>query len=133
MAENNGTIAKLTNLRHSFLVTVEEARSQFVSRIKEAREYYISQVVDVTLTDPQLSDVERALAGATPTVTPAALIPKPESNPTLVPIGQSGDSSKFPLKRLKGVGVYGRCGNCNVAILEAQAKFCSKCAYPLGV
>jgi hypothetical protein len=126
----NGVVAKLVSLRQGFLASVEEARSQFVVKIKDARESYLNQIVDVTLRDPRLTEVELALGSWSPPSQP--VIPTPAAAPpSMVPIGQSGVPEKFPMKRLKGFGVYGRCGNCNAAILEPQAKFCSQCAYPL--
>ncbi len=130
MASENGALAKLTSLRQNFLADVNDARERFVTTIKSLREAYITEVVDATLTDPQLTDVERALSGATPTAPPAAAPAVPPPGPGMVPIGQA-PPEKFPMKRLKGFGVYGRCGNCNATILEPQAKFCSQCAYPL--
>lgn len=141
MGIENGTLAKLGALRLAFLTAVEEARSQFVRKIKEARENYISQVVDVTLSDPELSEVEKALSAwntpnplPRPTIQSAATGAKANTlsdNSGLVPIGQSGVAEKFPMKTVRGLTVYGRCPSCNSYILEAEAKFCSRCAYPL--
>ncbi len=134
MASENGIVAKLVSLRQAFLASVQEAQSQFVGRIKEARENYLSQVVDVTLGDPRLSNVERALSSWNEQPSAIQSPPVTEPNtmatvPNMVPIGQSGVPEKFPMKRFRTV--YGACPNCNAPVWEPQAKFCSQCAYPL--
>jgi hypothetical protein len=134
LSNENGTLAKLISLRQAFLASIEAARSQFVGSIKTARESYLNQIVDVTMADPQLSDVEKALSTWNPqfaVVAPNPLPPMPAVDSGMVQIGQSGVSEKFPMKKSRGVTVYGRCPSCNSYILEAEAKFCSRCAYPL--
>ncbi len=138
MASENGIVAKLVSLRQAFLASVEEARSQFVGRIKEARENYLSQVVDVTLGDPRLSDVERALSSwneQPPVIQPPPVTGTntPAATAGMVQIGQSGVPEKFPMKRHRTAfpAVYGTCPSCNSPIWEPQAKFCSQCAFPL--
>ena len=77
MANENGTLAKLTALRQAFLAGVDEARTKFVARLKTLREEYLAQVVDATLADPRLVGVEKALGDwpsqpATPVASPAS-------------------------------------------------------------
>ena len=131
LASENGVLAKLTGLRQNFLSGVDEARTQFVGRIKTLREDYISQVVDATLGDPKLSDIEKALSSWGPRVT---VIPAPVPTPLVpVPIETTerlAPPEKQPMKWARHA-VYGTCPNCNSAIFEPQAKFCSQCAYPL--
>lgn len=52
MASENGTLAKLVEIRHEFLDGAQEAAGHYRAKIKELRENYLSQVVDVTLGDP---------------------------------------------------------------------------------
>lgn len=127
----NGTLAKLVSLRQDFLTGVNEVRVQFVARIKTLREDYLNQVVDATMSDPKLGDVEKALSSWN--TQPVTIAPPPVESATAgsVPIGQ-GPPEKFPMKMKRdGLTVYGRCPSCNSYILEPDARFCSRCAYPL--
>lgn len=128
MTQENGALAKLVNLRQNFLTAVQEARVEFVNRIKTLREEYLNQVVDAALGDPKLSELERALGSLMPQPQPP-VAPRPAVTADMIPIGQSGNPEKFPMKRFRGV--YGSCPNCNSPLWEPQAKFCSQCAYPL--
>ena len=134
LASENGVLAKLAGLRQTFLSGVEEARAQFAGRIRTLREEYLNQVVDATLGDPKLSDVERALSSWGPQVKVVAVPTHP-----LVPIPPEVSAAtaatlappdKQPLKSYR-VSVYGHCPACNAPLFEAQAKYCSQCAYPL--
>lgn len=143
----NGVVEKLVTLRQAFLLSVDAARNQFVTTIRSAREDYLGQIVGVTLGDPRLSNVEQALSSWTsPSPTqppdqgePDSPVPPAAASLGMVPIGQSGDPTKFPMKgrRVARDGkkvafVYGHCSNCNSAIWEPQAKFCSQCAMPFA-
>lgn len=125
MTSENGVLAKLAILRQNFLSAVDEARTQFVGQIKALREDYLSQVVDATLGDPRLSEVEKALGSWTPQATTVPPPQPPAPNPSgMIPLPE-----KWPMKG-KRTAIYGACPNCNAPIWEPQAKFCSQCAYP---
>ena len=127
LTSENGILAKLATLRQNFLSGVDEARTQFVTRIKTLREDYLSQVVDATLGDPKLSEVERALGSWNPAA--AVAVPSQASAPP--PAGMVPLPEKWPKKGQRFVNIYGSCPNCNSPIYEPQAKFCSQCAFPL--
>lgn len=135
MASENGVLAKLVSLRQAFLASVQETRIQFVVKIKEARENYLNQVVDVTLGDPRLSEVERVLGSWTQQVTVVPAPPQPQLPiPREVSPGTAvmlAPPEKQPMKGQKFMAVYRTCPSCNSPIWEPQAKFCSQCAYPL--
>jgi hypothetical protein len=130
LASENGVVAKLVDLRQAFLAVVDGARAQFVGTIKSAREEYLGRVAEITLGDPRLSAVEKALGSWN--TQPAATAPPEVAAPPaeMVAIGQSRDPMKFPLKENRRP-IYGTCPGCNAPIWEPQAKFCSQCAMPL--
>ncbi len=124
----NGVLAKLSDLRHDYLASTEAARVEFVGKIKAARDDYLGQVVDVTLGDPRLADLERSLeAWETPTQPVQVPGPAAVSTENMVPINPSGEPDKFPLKANRGPP---SCPNCGT-FADAGANFCSRCATPL--
>lgn len=131
MASENGVLAKLASLRQNFLAAIEDARVEFVGKIKTLREEYLNQVVDATLKDPRISEVERTLGSLIlqPQPQPPAVPTPAAATAGMVPIGQSSNPEKFPMKRFRAI--YGTCPNCNSPLWEPQAKFCSQCACPL--
>jgi len=123
MVDENGVLAKLAQYRREFLDGFEAAAKEFSGRIRALREEYLSRVVDATLTDPRLSEVEKALsfrsaqpvASAQSTssqqVTPASA--------TMIALPE-----KWPMKGEKQF-----CQACG-SPLDVNAKFCGQCAHP---
>jgi hypothetical protein len=128
MASENGVLAKLTGIRHAFLQDAEEAAGQYRARIRALRENYLNQVVDVTLGDPRLSEIEKALS---PQVTMSA--PAAETSPATTSEGVLHTDmttelpEKMPLKHRKAV----TCPSCGSPVRDMNARFCSQCASPL--
>ena len=130
--------AKLAGMRQRFMAEFQGEAARFRITVQQLREKYLNEIIDLTLTDVKVADVQRALDFFKPsqeTVTvirqtgPATVLPAPAWS---VP-GRSSDSAppeKQPMKASRRA-VYGACPNCNATIMEPQAKFCAQCAYPL--
>jgi hypothetical protein len=131
LANENGTVGKVVEIRNRFLTGFREAAQTFDSEIRKLREAYLNELVDVALTDPRLSEVQRALSfkwGA-PVVTTASqsleeqgLPPTLSSTESTVPLPE-----KWPQKRTR----VARCPTCNAVVQDVNARFCSQCAFPL--
>lgn len=130
--------AKLAGMRQRFMAEFQGEAARFRITVQQLREKYLNEIIDLTLTDVKVADVQRALDFFKPsqeTVTvirqtgPATVLPAPASvfpdvAVTLAP------PEKQPMKASRRA-VYGACPNCNATIMEPQAKFCAQCAYPL--
>ena len=121
MAQENGVLAKLAQYRREFLEGFEAEATAFATKLRTLREDYLNKIVDATLTDPRLVDIERALAfrsaqlgGPFQPILPTAAGPA-----VAIP-------EKWPMKGRKGV-----CPGCGWVIPEPSARFCSQCAHPL--
>jgi hypothetical protein len=120
LTDENGILAKLVEARKNFLAGFDEAAALFRRRIQELRESYLNQVVDITLTDPRLGDVEKALSFRT---SPENAVVEPSTTTKdMIPLAE-----KWPKKTLKGLA----CPACGVQIQDLNARFCSQCASPL--
>ncbi len=111
---------------------------RFRGRVQELREHYLNEVVDLTMTDARVADVQRALEFFKPSQESVSVIPAPEPAPP-VPVPHEvspaeavklAPPEKQPMKSYR-MNVYGHCPACNAPLFEAQAKYCSQCAYPL--
>ena len=132
MASENGTLAKLAEIRKKFLTGFEEAAQRFHSEIQKLRENYLNELVDVALTDPRLSDVQRALTliprgpsrlATSQVLEEQGLSPSPQSSVE----GAIALPEKWPQKKLK----VSRCPACSTPVQDLNARFCSQCASPL--
>lgn len=138
MASENGVLAKLAGMRQRFMAEFQGEAARFRISVQQLREKYLNEIIDLTMTDVRVADVQRALDFFKPSqekVTiippsgPATLLPAPASVPPDVAVTLA-PPEKQPMKANRRP-VYGTCPNCNAPIWEAEAKFCSRCAYPL--
>jgi hypothetical protein len=153
----NGTLQKLTQLRSEYLASVQAIIDNVNAEISAAQSKYLDALVDATLGDPRITEIQRILKtrlvlGAvkepgkpTSVIEDSAvadhsysstvnegLQTEGKATEAATPIGQSGDASKFPLKthRTRRSAPQPFCPMCGAAV-EANARFCSKCASPL--
>ena len=130
--------AKLAGMRQRFMAEFQGEAARFRISVQRLREKYLNEIIDLTLTDVKVADVQRTLDFFKPseeTVTvipqtgPATVLPAPTS---VIPDGAVTLTlpEKQPMKASRRV-VFGACPNCNAAIMQPQAKFCAQCAYPL--
>jgi hypothetical protein len=138
MASENGTLAKLAEIRQHFMADFHQEAARFRNRVQELREGYLNEIVDLTLTDAKVTEVQRTLDLLKPPTekltaasVPEQTEPLPKHADVLQPSATTlAPPEKQPMKTYR-MNVYGRCHACNAPIFEAQAKFCSQCAYPL--
>ena len=125
MASDNGTLAELAEIRRKFLSGFEEAAQTFNEEVRNLRENYLNELVDVALTDPRLSEVQRALAFRAQVASPG-----PTSQAVAKESAVEGAVAlpeKWPQKKLK----MARCPACSTPAQDLNARFCSQCASPL--
>jgi hypothetical protein len=127
MGNENGVLAKLTDVRHAFLRDAEDAAGQYRARIRELRENYLNQVVDITLGDPRLSEIERVLSPRVTASSTAEAPPATTGEGVLHTDMTTELPEKMPLKHRKTV----TCPSCGSPIRDVTSKFCSQCASPL--
>jgi hypothetical protein len=129
---------KLAGIRQRFMAEFQGEAARFRVKVQQLREKYLNEIIDLTLTDVKVADVQRALdffktsqdtitvipqtGPATVLRTPASALPDGAVTPAL--------PDQLPMK-VSRRAVYGVCPNCKAAIMEPQAKFCAQCAYPL--
>jgi hypothetical protein len=120
------------------MVDFQAEVARFRGCVQELREQYLNEIVDLTLTDVRLSEVQRVLDLFQPTQEKVTVIPEPERTapvPTSTQVTPGtmatlAPPDKQPLKSYR-VSVFGHCPACNGPLFEAQARYCSQCAYPL--
>jgi hypothetical protein len=133
----NGTLAKLVEIRNSYFGQVQTAIDNFNGQLQGLQGKYLDQLVDAALGDPSIANIQQLLKSKVflgHHVDPESL--KTEGAATIenpVPIAQSEDPSKFPLKskRTRPATVAPICPACGTQAADAGARFCSKCAAPL--
>jgi len=128
MTGENGTLSKLAEIRSKFLSGFNESAQRFDSEIRKLRETYLNELVDVALTDPRLSEVQRALAfkwGGPSTVTTSQLLEEQGAASKVADVVPLPE--KWPKKKLK----VSRCPACKLPVQDQNARFCSQCASPL--
>ncbi len=156
MAEN-GTLQKLLDIRKGYFASVQAVLDGINAQISSLQAKYLDALVDATLGDPTITEIQRVLKTKLILGQPTAVAVSPvvgeekvyestineglttegKATEAAVPIAQSGDPDKFPLKtrrtrlpqpfRPSG----STCPNCGSQIRERNARFCSKCAAPL--
>jgi hypothetical protein len=150
LVNGNGVLAKLAGMRQRFMAEFQGEAARFRLNVQALREKYLNEIVELTMTDPNVAAVQNALdffrdsteqVVVVPPTGPASTVPAvpievpPADAVTLAPpdkqpLKKSRTAVKMPLKSYRPV--YGSCPNCNSPIWEPQAKFCSQCAYPFG-
>jgi hypothetical protein len=134
----NGTLAKLVGMRQRFMADFQGLAAEFRINVQALREKYLNEIVDLTMADAKVAELQRVLDFFKPTresVTvipptgPATILPVPPTVPPDVAVTLA-PPEKQPLKENRRP-TYGSCPNCNRAIMEPQSQFCSQCAYPL--
>lgn len=137
MANGNGVLAKLAGMRERFMVDFQGHAARFRMNVQETREKYLNEIIELTMTDPNVAAVQKALDFFKPSKEAVVVVP-PSGPATLVASPTEVDPAvaatlappeKQPMKKYRTV--YGSCPNCNAPIWEPQAKFCSQCAFPL--
>jgi len=138
LSNGNGVLAKLAGMRQRFMTEFQAEAANFRINVQQLREKYLNEIIDVTLTDVKVSDVQRALDFFKPSQESVTVIPQ-EGPATVLPAPPTvepgvavtlASPEKQPMKANRRP-VYGTCPACNSPVWEAQAKFCSQCAYPL--
>jgi hypothetical protein len=154
----NGTLQKLTQLRSEYLASVQAIIDDVNAQISAAQSKYLDALVDATLGDPRIMEIQRILKTRLVLSQPSMLIgplqepgsavgeegsygstvntgltTEGKATEAATPIGQSGDPEKFPMKtrRTRPSPKQPFCPACGATILEPNARFCSKCASPL--
>lgn len=136
MAIENSVLAKLAGIRQRFMVDFQAEAARFRMNVQQQREKYLNEIVELTMTDPNVSAVQKALDFFRPSKEEVTVIP-PSGPASTVPVPTEVEPAvaatlaspeKQPMKKYRTV--YGTCPNCNSPIWEPQAKFCSQCAYP---
>lgn len=138
MANENGVLAKLAGIRKRYKVDCQAEAARFQMNLQQHREKYLNEIIDLTMTDPNLAAVQKALDFFRPSNEEVTIVPPTGpatilGAPTEVPPAEAvklAPPEKQPMK-FQRRPVYGSCPNCNTPIWEAQSKFCSHCAYPL--
>src|SRR3989304_5742298 len=138
MAQENGVLVKLAGIRQRFMTDFQAEAGRFRGRVQELREQYLNEIVALTLTDAKLSEVQRALDFFRPSQERVTVVPAPEPAPPIPEPKEVAPATAVTLappekQAMKSyrLNVYGRCPACNAPLFEAQAKYCSQCAYPL--
>lgn len=143
MASENGVIAKLAGMRQRFMAEFQGEAARFRINVQQLREKYLNEIIDLTMTDPNVAAVQKALdffrpskdeVTVVPQTGPATLVAAPsEVEPAVA--ATLAPPEKQPMKAGRRAyskrSVYGSCPNCNTPIWVPGAKFCSSCAYPL--
>jgi len=131
--------AKLAGIPQRFMAEFQGETARFRINVQRLREKYLNEIIDLTLTDVKVADVQRTLdffkqpsqetVTVIPQTGPATVLPAPTS---VFPDGAVTLAlpEKQPMKVSRRV-VFGACPNCNAAIMQPQAKFCAQCACPL--
>jgi hypothetical protein len=141
LASENGVIAKLAGMRQRFMAEFQGEAARFRMNVQQLREKYLNEIVELTMTDPNVSAVQKALDFFRPSKDEVTVVP-PSGPATIVPgptevepavAATLAPPEKQPMKAEKRLRrpLYGSCPNCNAAIWEPASKFCSQCAYPL--
>ena len=138
----NGVLAKLATIRQRHMAEFQGEAARFRINVQQLREKYLNELIDLTMTDPNIAAVQKALDFFRPSKEEVTVIP-PTGDATVVATPTEVNPAvavtlatpeKEPMKAAKRVprrSVYGSCPNCNSPIWVPASKFCSACAYPL--
>jgi hypothetical protein len=139
LASENNVVAKLAGVKERFMAEFQGHAARFRMNVQESREKFLNEIIELTMTDPNIAAVQKALDFFKPSK--EAVVVVPASGPaTLVAAPVEVESAvavtlappeKEGLKARKRPAVPSSCPNCRTPILEASANFCSRCAYPL--
>jgi hypothetical protein len=146
LANGNGVLAKLATLRQRHMAEFQGEVARFRINVQQLREKYLNELVELTMTDPNIAAVQKALDFFRPSREEVTVISS--SGPGAQPEGQAAAPTevdpavaatlappeKETMKAARKVSrrsVYGSCPNCNSPIWVPGSKFCSQCAYPL--
>lgn len=138
MSNGNGNevVAKLGGIRGRHMAEFQGLVAEFRMSVQALREKYLNEIIELTMTDPNIAAVQKALdffrpaKGATvvvPASGPATLVTEPTEVEPAVAVTLA-PPEKQPMKRQRRG--YTICPNCKRPV-EPTSNFCSGCAYPL--
>ena len=133
----NEVVAKLGGIRGRHMAEFQGLVAEFRMSVQALREKYLNEIIELTMTDPNIAAVQKALdffrpakeaTVVVPASGPATLVTEPtEVEPAVA--ATLAPPEKQPMKGRRG-RPFSICPNCKRTV-DPTANFCSSCAYPL--
>ena len=71
----NGVLAKLAGMRERFMVDFQGHAARFRMNVQETREKYLNEIIELTMTDPNVAAVQKALDFFKPSKEAVVVVP----------------------------------------------------------
>jgi tRNA(Ile2) C34 agmatinyltransferase TiaS len=138
--DGNGTLAKVAAIRERHLAEFKTQVAQFRLNVQQLREKYLNELVELTMMDPNIAAVQKALDFFRPTKEIVEVVSAPvadtevaaptEVDPAVAATLATPEKQVMKVARKVSRRDYGKCPSCNAPTWIPGANFCSACAYP---
>jgi len=136
LASENNVIAKLAGVKERFMAEFQGHAARFRMNVQESREKFLNEIIELTMTDPNIAAVQKALDFFKPSKEDVVVVPASGPATLVAPPGPVEPAVAATLATPEAVPLKARkrapttCPNCKAAV-EPAANFCSRCAFPL--
>ena len=142
MSDGNGTLAKVAAIRERHLAAFKTEVAQFRLNVQQLREKYLDELVQLTMMDPNIAVVQKALdffrpskeeevtVTAAPDATTEVTTPTEVTPEVAVTLATPDKETMKATRKVASKRDYSKCPACQASTRIPGAKFCSACAYP---